>query len=379
MVDKPDNHQFANRDHQLVQKDIQRQFDEKRSLQERAERLIKWVLVPFGALLPILSLILWIEASTILGLLSLHRITSLAQEATTKTFLQPYQSELILVITVFGFLTLLGHGTYFVFIKFFPGAIEIMSSSEMHSGVKPSRYAAVYGNTDDKKVQQLLLLDLQSALEHNNEVIQNLQMQMDRSVQYLRKGVMLVVSSVLLIFILLITQHPASFVIGGTSAAVVGTLLLLNEVELANYSNLIVHDPRTDLAIVVAVLSVIPVSLFSAGRLIFVGPLVAVVVLSYVAVPLFSIGIPLNTRLAMATRTLLITVIFVVLLGAVQAGVRDLPVTALNLSLGMISSLIYSIGILLLVCVIDAAGQAGSPIAESLIEKLHGRRGEQDE
>jgi hypothetical protein len=67
------------------------------------------------------------------------------------------------------------------------------------------------------------------------------------------------------------------------------------------------------------------------------------------------------------------------LLSLVQAGVRDLPTVVLNISLGVIGSLVYAIGALLLVSIIDAAGQAGLPFATSIIDKLRRRHGGENE
>jgi hypothetical protein len=370
MADGPRKHQLENRDLRQAQQDIRNQFDEKRDIQRRAEKLVKSVLVPFGALLPILALILWIESGTVLELFSLKSITALATEATTETFLQEYDSELIVSIAIFGTFILLAHAIYFVFVKFFPIAIELMSSAEMRSGVKPSRYAAIHGDTADEKSERLLLLDLISALEHNQEVLNNLQTQLDESLQYLQKGVTLLISSLLIIFVPLITQSSLGFVVGSVGAAVAGALLLLDEVTLANYSGLLVHEPKIEFAIAVAVLAILPLSLFSTAPLIIVGPLVVVVALSYAAVLWFAIGVGLDARLAIATRTLLFTVIVAVLLGAVRAGIRDLPTAVLNISLGVIGSLTYSIGALLLVSLIDAAARTGSPFAKSVINRL---------
>jgi hypothetical protein len=294
----------------------------------------------------------------------------LATEATTETFLQEYDSELIVSIAIFGTFILLAHAIYFVFVKFFPIAIELMSSAEMRSGVKPSRYAAIHGDTADEKSERLLLLDLISALEHNQEVLNNLQTQLDESLQYLQKGVTLLISSLLIIFVPLITQSSLGFVVGSVGAAVAGALLLLNEITLENYSDMLVHEPKIEFAIAVAVLAILPLSLFSTAPLIIVGPLVVVVALSYAAVLWFAIGVGLDARLAIATRTLLFTVIVAVLLGAVRAGIRDLPTAVLNISLGVIGSLTYSIGALLLVSLIDAAARTGSPFAKSVINRL---------
>jgi hypothetical protein len=370
MADGPDKHQLENRDLRQVQQDIQNQFDEKRELQRRAEQLVKYVLVPFGALLPILALILWIESGTVLELFSLRSLTRLITDSTTETFLQDYHSELILAVAIFGTFSLLAHAIYSVFVKFFPMAIELISSAEMRSGVKPSRYAALNSDTTDKKAEQLLLLDLISALEHNQEILNNLQTQFDESVQYLQNGVTLLVGSLLVIFVPLITQSSLGFVVGSAGAAVVGSLLLLNEVSLANYGDLLVHDPKTDLAIAVAVLAILPLSLFPAAPLILLGPLIVVVILSGAGVLWFAIHVDLDARLAIAIRTLIFTVIVAVLLGIVRAGVRDVPTPVLNISLGVIGSLTYSIGALLLVSLIDAAGQTGSPLAKSVINRL---------
>lgn len=375
MADGPHKHQLGNRDLKQVQQDIQNQFDEKRSLQTRAENLVKYVLVPFGALLPILALILWIESSTVLEFFSLQSITSLAREATTATFLQDYHSELVLAVAIFGIFTLLAQAIYFVFVKFFPMAIELMSSTEMRSGVKPSRYAAIHRDAADEKAEKLLLLDLISALEDNQEILNNLQAHLDQSLQYLQKGVILLTSSLLVIFVPLIAQSSLGFVVGGAGAAVVGTLMLLNEVTLANYRDLIVHDPETDFTIAVAVLAILPLSIFSDASFIIVGPLVAAVILAYAAVLYFAISVDFDRRLAIATRTLIFTVIAVMLLSLVQAGVRDLPTVVLNISLGVIGSLVYAIGVLLLISIIDAAGQAGLPFATSIIDKLRRSHG----
>ena len=379
MADGPDKHQLENRDLRQVQQDIQNQFDEKRELQRRAEQLVKYVLVPFGALLPILALILWIESGTVLELFSLRSLTRLITDSTTETFLQDYHSELILAVAIFGTFSLLAHAIYSVFVKFFPMAIELISSAEMRSGVKPSRYAALNSDTTDKKAEQLLLLDLISALEHNQEILNNLQTQFDESVQYLQNGVTLLVGSLLVIFVPLITQSSLGFVVGSAGAAVVGSLLLLNEVSLANYGDLLVHDPKTDLAIAVAVLAILPLSLFPAAPLILLGPLIVVVILSGAGVLWFAIHVDLDARLAIAIRTLIFTVIVAVLLGIVRAGVRDVPTPVLNISLGVIGSLTYSIGALLLVSLIDAAGQTGSPLAKSVINRLRSGYRDKDE
>ncbi|SEP17904.1 hypothetical protein SAMN05216388_10411 [Halorientalis persicus] len=312
MADGPDKHQLENRDLRQVQQDIQNQFDEKRELQRRAEQLVKYVLVPFGTLLPILALILWIESGTVLELFSLRSLTRLITDLTTETFLQDYHSELILAVAIFGTFSLLAHTIYSVFVKFFPMAIELISSAEMRSGVKPSRYAALNSDTTDKKAEQLLLLDLISALEHNQEILNNLQTQFDESVQYLQNGVTLLVGSLLVIFVPLITQSSLGFVVGSAGAAVVGSLLLLNEVSLANYGDLLVHDPKTDLAIAVAVLAILPLSLFPAAPLILLGPLIVVVILSGAGVLWFAIHVDLDARLAIAIRTLIFTVIALV-------------------------------------------------------------------
>lgn len=370
MPDDPDRHRLKNRDLRQVQQDIQNQFDEKRELQRRAEQLVKYVLVPFGTLFPILALILWIKSGTILELFSLRSITRLITDLTTETFLQGYHSELILAVAIFGTLSLLAHAIYSVFVKFFPVAIELISSAEMRSGVKPSRYAALHSNTTDEKAEQLLLLDLISALEHNQEILNNLQTQFDESVQYLQNGATLLVGSLLVIFVPLITQSSLGLVVGSAGAAVVGILLLLNEVSLANYDDLIVHDPKTDLAIAVAVLAILPLSLFPAAPLILLVPLIILVILSDVAVLWFAIHVDLDARLAIAIRTLLFTVIVAVLLGIARAGVRDVPTPVLNISLGVIGSLTCSIGALLLVSLIDAAGQTVSPLAKSVINRL---------
>lgn len=373
MADGPHKHQLGNRDLKQVQQDIQNQFDEKRSLQRRTENLLKYVLVPFGALLPILALILWIESSTVFEFFSIQSITSLAGEATTETFLQDYHSELVLAVAVFGIFTLLAQAIYFVFVKFFPIAIELMSSTEMRSGVKPSRYAVIHRDTADEKAEQLLLLDLISALEDNQEILSDLQTHFDQSLQYLQKGVILLISTLLVIFVPLIAQSSLGFAVGGAGAAVAGALILLNEVTLANYSDLIVHDPKTDFTITVAVLAILPLSMFSDAPLIIVGPLVAAVILTYAAILFFAISVDFDRRLAIATRTLIFTVIAVILLSLVQVGLRGLPTVALNTSLGVIGSLVYSIGVLLLISIIEAAGQAGLPFAISVIDKF--RRG----
>lgn len=371
MTDGPHRHQSRNKDLQRIQQDIQNQFVEKRTLQARAERLLKYVLMLFGAILLILAFITFVESRTVISVFSLKGIINLAEEATTETFLQQHHAELVLLVAVFGTFSFLTHAMYFVFVKFLPIAIELMSSSEMRSGVKPSRYAAIHGDDVNKKAEKLLLLDLISALEHNREIIENLQTQLDNSLRYLKKGITLLIGTFLTILAPLITQSSLGFVIGGTGASVVGILLLLDEVTLVNYTDLIVHDPKTDFAIVAAVVGTLILSTLPAAPLVIMGPLVAGVGLLHTAVLLFAIGVEFHERLAIATRTLIFILIVVVLLGAVQAALQDLPTAAYNTSLGVIGSLVFSTGSLLLISIIEALGRAGFPLAEFVISNLH--------